>query len=207
MTFEDFTIKLAQQLTLPLPAESAFEKMSVPNRADWKPNEKTRKSAVLVLLYEHGGQIYTPLILRPKYDGVHAGQMAFPGGRQERQDENLARTALREAQEEVGIKASDVTILGELTEIFIAPSNFFVQPVVGFLNYRPTFYPDPREVDAIYEVKLSDLMDETIIGQTTINVRELSLDVPCYDIESRKIWGATALMIAEFNQVVVNMGG
>ena len=78
---EQFINKLTQQLALPLPGEAAFQKMSIPNRSIWKPNEKTRKSAVLILFYKHLNDIYIPLILRPKYDGVHAGQMAFPGGR------------------------------------------------------------------------------------------------------------------------------
>ena len=120
----------------------------------------------------------------------------------ERIDENLTRTALREAQEEVGIRVSDVTVLGQLTELFIPPSNFYVQPVVGILPYRPDFYPDPREVEAVVEVNLERLLDETIVGDTQIDVRGVLIDAPFYQIEGYRVWGATAMMISELLTVM-----
>lgn len=203
---EQFINKLTQQLALPLPGEVAFQKMSIPSRSIWKPNEKTRKSAVLILFYKHLNDIYIPLILRPKYDGVHAGQMAFPGGRFENSDENLIRTAVREAQEEIGIKASDVKIIGQLTEIYIAPSNFLAQPIVGYLPYKPDFYPDPREVDKIFEINLKEFLNTENISTTTIKIKDFSLEVPCYIIQNNIIWGATALMISELNYTIGNIG-
>jgi 8-oxo-dGTP pyrophosphatase MutT (NUDIX family) len=128
--------------------------------------------------------------------------MAFPGGRYEKTDEDLIRTALREAQEEIGIKASDVQILGQLTELFIPPSNFFVLPVIGKLSYRPDFYPDPREVEAVLEVSLNEMMDETIVGSTLLDVRGVSIDAPFYDIQGHQVWGATAMMISELLTVI-----
>jgi len=203
---EQFINKLTQQLALPLPGEVAFQKMSIPSRSIWKPNEKTRKSAVLILFYKHLNDIYIPLILRPKYDGVHAGQMAFPGGRFENSDENLIRTAVREAQEEIGIKASDVKVIGQLTEIYIAPSNFLALPIVGYLPYRPDFYPDPREVDKIFEINLKEFLNTDNISTTTIKIKDFSLEVPCYIIQNNIIWGATALMISELNYTIGNIG-
>jgi len=156
----------------------------------------------LILFYPHKGSIYLPLILRPQYDGVHAGQMAFPGGRMERTDENLIRTALREAQEEIGIRVTDVTVLGHLTEIFIPPSNFYVLPVIGTMPYSPDFYPDPREVEEVVEVPLDTLLDETIVGDTQIDVRGITIDAPFYQIHNQRVWGATAMMIAELLTVI-----
>jgi 8-oxo-dGTP pyrophosphatase MutT (NUDIX family) len=204
MPFNDFINHLQSQLRLPLPGPEAHLKMASASRLRFKaqPNEKTRRSAVLILFYPHRDQILAPLILRPKYDGVHAGQMAFPGGRYEKTDEHLIRTALREAQEEIGIKAADVKVLGKLTELFIPPSNFFVQPVVGTLPYKPDFYPDPREVDAVLEVTLDELMDEGIVGTTQLEVRGVSIDAPFYDIQGHKVWGATAMMISELLTVI-----
>lgn len=167
-----------------------------------QPNEKTRRSAVLILFYPYRDQILVPLILRPKYDGVHAGQMAFPGGRYEKTDENLIRTALREAQEEIGIKAADVQILGKLTELFIPPSNFYVLPVIGKLPYKPDFYPDPREVEAVLEVTLDEMMDESIVGSSVLDVRGVTIDAPFYDIQGHKVWGATAMMISELLTII-----
>ena len=132
--------------------------------------------------------------------------MAFPGGRLENYDENLYRTALREAQEEIGIKATDVKIMGQLTEIFIAPSNFYAQPVVGFIPYKPDFYPDPREVDTVFEVNIKEFLDPKNISKTTITVKELSFEVPCYVINDNIIWGATALMISELTAIIGNSG-
>lgn len=203
-SFHSFTKELRQRLQQPLPGEVAHQKMAsaARYRLGIKPNERTRRSAVLICFYPYQDSVYLPLILRPQYDGVHAGQMAFPGGRVERFDENLTRTALREAQEEVGIRVTDVQVLGLLTELFIPPSNFFVQPVVGMLPYRPDFYPDPREVEAVVEVDLETLMDETIVGDSQIEVRGVIVDAPFYQIQGHRVWGATAMMISELLMVM-----
>lgn len=204
MPFNDFIHHLELQLRQPLPGIELHLKMASATRLQLKsqPNEKTRRSAILILFYPYRDQIFAPLILRPKYDGVHAGQMAFPGGRYEKTDENLLRTALREAQEEIGIKATDVQIIGQLTELFIPPSNFFVLPVVGKLLYKPDFYPDPREVEAVLEVGLHELMDESIIAETQLEVRGVTINTPFYHIQGHKVWGATAMMISELLTVV-----
>ncbi|MBO0951015.1 NUDIX hydrolase [Fibrella forsythiae] len=202
--FSDLTTHLRQRLSESLPGEAAHRKMasSARTKLGIRPNERTRRSAVLILFYPYQSQIFLPLILRPQYDGVHAGQMAFPGGREERTDRDLTQTALREAQEEIGIKVQDVTVLGQLTELFIPPSNFYVQPIVGMLNSRPDFYPDPREVDAVIEVNLATLLDETIVGDSQIEVRGVMVDAPFYQIEGHRVWGATAMMIAELLEVM-----
>ncbi|RIV23659.1 CoA pyrophosphatase [Fibrisoma montanum] len=203
-SFHTFTDSLRRRLQDPLPGELAHSKMAAASRyrLGIKPNERTRRSAVLICFYPYRGSIYLPLILRPQYDGVHAGQMAFPGGRMERFDENLTRTALREAQEEIGIRVSDVTVLGHLTELFIPPSNFYVLPVIGMLPYRPDFYPDPREVEAVVEVDLDTLLDETIVGDSQVEVRGMTVDAPFYQIENYRVWGATAMMISELLMVI-----
>ncbi|GAB3809375.1 CoA pyrophosphatase [Spirosoma humi] len=203
-SFHTFADHLRQRLQEPLPGEAAHKKMAstARYRLGIKPNERTRRSAVLICFYPYQNSIYLPLILRPQYDGVHAGQMAFPGGRMERIDENLTRTALREAQEEVGIRVSDVKVLGLLTELYIPPSNFYVQPVVGVLPYRPDFYPDPREVEAVVEVSLDTLLDETIVGDSQIEVRGVLVDAPFYQIQGYRVWGATAMMISELLMVM-----
>lgn len=202
--YHSFIDALQKRLEKPLPGEEAHRKMASSSRLRLtaKPNERTRRSAVLILFYPYQGAIYLPLILRPQYDGVHAGQMAFPGGRMERTDENLIRTALREAQEEIGIRVNDVKVLGHLTEIFIPPSNFYVLPVVGTIGHAPDFYPDPREVEAVVEVPLDVLLDETIVGDTQIDVRGITIDAPFYQIENQRVWGATAMMIAELLTII-----
>ncbi|GAA4413872.1 CoA pyrophosphatase [Nibrella viscosa] len=203
-SFTTFTETLEKKLREPLPGEAAHRKMASASRLRQmlKPNERTRKSAVLIVFYPYQGSIYMPLILRPIYDGVHAGQMAFPGGRMERTDRSLIQTALREAQEEIGIRVTDVRVLGKLTELYIPPSNFFVLPVVGVLPHRPEFYPDPREVDRVVEVELRSLMDESIIGINEIEVRGTTINAPFYQIQEFRVWGATAMMISELLTVI-----
>ena len=203
--FTTFIEKLKIQLQQPLPGKAAHDKMASDTRLKLKmpsPNERTRESAILILFYPYENEIYLPLILRPQYDGVHGGQMAFPGGRAEREDENLIRTAMREAQEEIGVRLTDITVIGQLTKLFIPPSNFFVQPVVGYMNHRPDFYPDAKEVDKVVEISLQEINNPKIIGRKTLNVRGVEIDAPYYKIQENTVWGATAMMISELLEVI-----
>jgi 8-oxo-dGTP pyrophosphatase MutT (NUDIX family) len=203
--FTTFIDKLKTRLQQPLPGLTAHSVMASETRLKLKmpsPNERTRESAVLILFYPSDNQVFIPLILRPQYDGVHGGQMAFPGGRAEKEDENLVRTALREAQEEIGVRVSDIKVLGKLTKLFIPPSNFYVQPVVGYMTRKPDFYPDPREVDRVIEIALEDLKNPLLIGRKTLNVRGVEVDTPFYDILETTVWGATAMMISELLVVI-----
>jgi 8-oxo-dGTP pyrophosphatase MutT (NUDIX family) len=174
-------------------------------RLKGEPNETTRRSGVLILFYPKGEDIYLPLILRPQYDGVHGGQMAFPGGRAELKDKDIQATALREAQEEIGIKASDVKIIGNLTELYINPSNLLCQPVLGYINYRPDFYPDEREVAAILEVPLSEFRKPETVQTRFVEARGYRFETPGFIIEEQIVWGATAMMIAELIEIIRNI--
>ncbi|UBM58203.1 CoA pyrophosphatase [Marinilongibacter aquaticus] len=168
-----------------------------------KPEElsNSRKSAVLLMLYPDKNEIYLPFILRPPYDGTHGGQISFPGGRMEEVDESFERTALREAEEEIGIKSLDVTILGELSPVYIPPSNFLVKPFVGYMNYRPVFYPDEREVAEVIEVPLSQLKHEKL-EKRVIDVRGNRLVAFGFEANGNWIWGATALMVWELMEML-----
>lgn len=202
--FYKFIQNIEKQLQKPLPGRAAHLKMAPSSRLnnlEFLPNERTRKSAILILFYPYLNEIYLPLILRPAYDGVHGGQMAFPGGRMEKEDESLIRTALREAQEEIGVKLTDIKVLGTLTEQFIPPSNFFVLPVIGYLTHKPDFYPDAREVDKVIELTLPEIQDPSIVGVNILNVRGVEVQAPFYNIQDNHVWGATAMMIAELLEV------
>lgn len=205
MNFADLTKHLTQKLKEhPLPGHEAIMQKMSPYRLKVKvePNANTRRSAILMMFYPKGDEIFLPLILRPQYDGVHGGQMAFPGGRVEQSDKNIQETALREAQEEIGIKATDVKIISNLTELFIPPSNMFCQPVMGFMSYRPDFYPDEREVAGIFEVSISEILDPSIVQVRTVETRGVRLETPCFVIQEQVVWGATALMIAEMIEIL-----
>ncbi len=203
--FTTFIEKLSLRLQKTLPGQDAHDKMASESRLKLKmpsPNERTRESAVLILFYPSEKKIFIPLILRPQYDGVHGGQMAFPGGRAEKEDESLIRTAMREAQEEIGVRLTDITVIGQLTRLFIPPSNFFVQPVVGYMNHKPDFYPDAREVDKVIEIGLEEIINPEIIGRKILIIKGIEIDAPFYQIQEHTVWGATAMMISELLTVI-----
>lgn len=198
-SFPQFIEKLGARLKKPLPGEMAHQVMEALSASwlDSEPSESTRRSAVLILLYPHENEIYFPLILRSSYHGLHSGQMAFAGGKYEQPDGDLICTALREAQEEIGIDPAGVKILGVLTEIFIFPSDFLVLPVIGYSTSRPTFLPNEREVEAIFETPLSYFSKPGIVGCSEIQIPNELVLTPHYEIEGHKVWGATAKMVHE----------
>ncbi|MDI9356774.1 MAG: CoA pyrophosphatase [Chitinophagaceae bacterium] len=174
------------------PSPDSSERFHIEGRTD------ASKSAVLILFYPTDNKNpHFPLIQKPKNSRVHSNQIAFPGGRYEEQDTNLFRTALRETQEEIGIDASTVHIIGNLTSLYIPISNFILFPVVGFLDYSPTFIPDNNEVAKIIPAPVEWLLHTEI---KTKNIPLYSIHntlVPCYEIENHVIWGATAMVLSE----------
>lgn len=202
---------LEKQLQLPFPGENAHMKMASRLRLkemkfDYK-TENAIKSAVLILFYPDtsDGKIKIALILRPDYDGVHSGQVAFPGGRMENEDTTLIHTALREAREEVNIQPEKVTIMGTLSDLYIPPSNYIVTPVLGYSHLRPEFLPDKEEVAAIIEADINLLFDESIRKEKVINVRGYEIEAPYYDINGYVVWGATAMILSELTDVIESL--
>ena len=204
--FSSLIEKIRKNIQKTLPGEKAHKIMEALSAKYLKlnPTEKTRKSAVLILLYPIDNEIHFPLILRNSYDGFHSNEIGFPGGRFEISDENLIQTALREAQEEIGINPDEVKILGTLTDIFIGPSDFNVLPVVGYLPYRPDFVPDSREVQQIFELKLNYFSNPNIVGYSEISIPGDLVTTPYYEVNNHKVWGATAKIILELLFVLNN---
>jgi 8-oxo-dGTP pyrophosphatase MutT (NUDIX family) len=205
--FSDFSKQLTAQLQLPLPGYEAQFKMAREFRPHPIDTEfyhaKAKLGAVLILFYPKENNIHTVLIQRPTYDGVHSGQVAFPGGKKDEGDTSLTETALREAHEEVGIDKNKIQVAGQLTHLYIPPSNFLVTPVVAFAESRPDFILQKEEVDEVIEVDLNMLCDESIINEKSITIMQgMKLKVKCYDIFGRTVWGATAMMIAELNEIL-----
>ena len=205
-TFNSFCNKLQNKLSEALPGKDAHLKMASNVRLDelkFNSGKKpARLSSVLILLYLKNNKIYTSFILRPKYDGVHSGQVAFPGGRQEDEDKSVIHTALREAKEEVNIEPSKITVLGTLSDLFIPPSNFLVTPVLAFSECRPDFIPQESEVEKIIEANISFLFDESIIKRKILYVRNTKIDAPCFEVDGQTIWGATAMILSELKDVI-----
>jgi len=134
----------------------------------------------------------------------HKGQISFPGGRKEAGDADALATALRETEEEIGVAASTIIPLGTLTSLYIPVSNFLVQPFVGFLREAPQFRVDPVEIERIISIPLHYLQTEEVVKRTAITVSgQYSLsDVPYFDLYGEVMWGATAMITAEFLEVI-----
>jgi 8-oxo-dGTP pyrophosphatase MutT (NUDIX family) len=200
--YEPFLHQLRIDLHSPLPGRAAQLRMAPLPRPDSESSldqvrPDARRGGVLILLYPHLDQIYLPLILRPTYDGVHSGQVGFPGGRYEEGDADLTATALREADEEIGVAADQLTVLGQLSSLYIFPSNFLVYPTVAWTPQRPAFHIDPYEVAQLLEVALLDLLNPTNRRQEEWQLRGRVANVPFFFIQDQKIWGATAMMLSE----------
>jgi 8-oxo-dGTP pyrophosphatase MutT (NUDIX family) len=175
-----------------------------PRRMTEKVPEDHRKCGVLLLFYQDNSNLFIPLIKRPQYPGAHSGQVALPGGKVEPNDSNVIVTALREAEEEIGIDASKVEVMGRLTDVYIPVSNFLVSPVVGFLDFKPTFVPEQREVAKIISTTLVHLVQPEIVKQTPISLGSGNyIETPYFDIEGEKVWGATAMILSELIQVLI----
>ncbi|MEI8204308.1 MAG: CoA pyrophosphatase [Bacteroidota bacterium] len=164
-----------------------------------------KKSAVLILFYSKNDEIYTVLIQRPVYNGVHSNQISFPGGKHEISDKNLHETAIRECFEEIGIQIGEGDVIGELSELFIPPSSFRVLPVLSCIYFEPIFKPNEFEVQHIIEAKLSDLFNPKNVKKVSMNVRGIQFKTPAIVLNQQVIWGATAMIINELKEVCKDM--
>lgn len=194
--------EIRQNIQQPLPGNAAQLRMA-PSHKDglvrnYDKNRPIRKSAVLIALYPNNDKICTLLIKRAAYDGVHSGQVSFPGGKFEESDESLIHTALREAQEEVGIDPLKVEVLGTLTTLFIPVSNMEVLPVIGLLKDKPELHLNLEEVEFTIEVPIFHLKNPKNHFYKTINIKEYSIQAPYIKVDCEDVWGATAMIISEF---------
>lgn len=208
MTLTQIVDRLNDRLQYDLPGESSHVKMSARavsgQRFKFNNRSEARKGAVLILLYELGDEVHFVLTQRPDYRGAHGGQISFPGGKYEDQDSDLFATALREAEEEVGVNRNIVNVIGSLSEYFVGASNHLVLPVVGYAEQTPEFIPDDREVAEILSIPLFDLMDDARLKSTILEVGEnrFRLNAPYFDLHEKIVWGATAGMLSEFKDIV-----
>lgn len=200
--FTDFFKNLKAELKKDLPGVKAHVKMAPGIRDMFKPNTKSRKAGVLILLYPKNQELYVAFIRRTEYNGPHSGQISFPGGKIEEIDKDIIQTALRESKEEIGIDPSKVNIFGKLTRLHIPVSNFLVYPVIGRYETTPEFIADPTEVKEVLEIKLKDLMNPDNCTTKEFNYGEISFLAPIYNPNNITIWGATAMILSEFLEIV-----
>jgi 8-oxo-dGTP pyrophosphatase MutT (NUDIX family) len=204
----NFKENLIQLLKKPLPGEEAQWRMAHIAREKLNEKEldgrKARQSAVMVLFCKNEANDYfLPLTLRWDYKGVHSNQVSFPGGKMEESDESLMHTAIRECEEEIGVK-NDVDILGRLTPLYIPVSNFMVHPFVGYSNtLNPVFTPQQSEVKQVLKLHTHDLLSNSIEKETIVNpAPNIRFKTPYFDVEGQVVWGATAMILSELKAVL-----
>ena len=194
---------------MPLPGEKAHYKMAPVARLEAltkiaRDKNEARKASVLALFYpSETNETYLILILRKTYKGVHSAQVGFPGGKAEPEDDSAQETALRETEEEVGVSRNDVVVLKKMTEIYIPPSDFFVQPFMGITNKTPQFVAQEEEVEALIKVPLSHFLDDDVLAIKKITTSYANaIDVPAYVLNGHIVWGATAMMLSEIRELL-----
>jgi 8-oxo-dGTP pyrophosphatase MutT (NUDIX family) len=193
--------RLEEEFSKPLPGEEAQFRMSPSLRRRLVNNQPLKKSGVLILLYPYHDSVHTVFIRRAEYEGVHSGQVSFPGGMFEKGDHSLAHTALREAMEETGMPAEAAKIIGQLTPLHIPVSNINVFPYVAVSVERPDFSHDPSEVQYLIETSMDELLNASNRKVKSMHIAGNEVDVPYFDIQGNHIWGATAMILSEFLEI------
>jgi len=164
------------------------------------PGHSPRPAAVLVLVYpDRIGEARIVLIERATHEGHHSGEVSFPGGKAEPDDRDLAATALREAQEEVGLDpvAAGVAVVGRLEAFWIPVSDFHVTPVVALAERAPLMEPDPREVARIVEPRLARFLPDAPIAVVERTIDGWPLRYGAFDVDGLFVWGATARILSQ----------
>ncbi len=190
--------ELRTSLSKPLPGVKAQEIMAPFGRNLKEKYTNPVKGAVMILLFEKENELCTLFIRRPDYDGVHSGQVAFPGGKYEKGDRDLIHTALRETYEEIGVEPNIIKIIGKLSPLYIPVSNIEVLPVVGFLNSAPILNLNKAEVRYVIIEKLGDFLNPEILSTLHLSLEIGKIEAPAYHISNEMIWGATAMIFSEF---------
>lgn len=182
----DFDVVTAQQPMIPATRRMYPDK-----------GENSRQAGVLVLLYPCDDELRFVLTRRTTTLRGHSGQISFPGGKRDQTDRTIVETALRETCEELGICDDGMAVLGQLSTIYIPPSNFEVFPTVAAIDTVPTFTPNPAEVDEVFSVPVAALLDERFKQSEESTFREEPVTIPFYGFHEQKVWGATAIMLSE----------
>jgi 8-oxo-dGTP pyrophosphatase MutT (NUDIX family) len=204
---QSFADKLRNEILNGLPGTDVQWQMASSDRMlkifPRSPGKDVRIAAVLILLFPHKESIYTVFIQRPDYNGVHSGQISFPGGKKELSDENVIQTAIREANEEIGVDPSKISVIGTLTPLFIPVSNTIVTPVVSWIKEKPVFNHQPEEVVFLIDADIKILLDLSIVKTKPFEIRGEIIEVKYFDYDGNMIWGATAMILHELLTILI----
>ena len=202
LKIDTFLSELEKELKNSLPGKDAQKLMApsfrIPGISHFK-RKNFKESSVIILLYPVNGDLNTVFILRSP-NGPHRGEISLPGGKAEDIDISAAQTAMRECNEEIGVE-KDIKIIGRLTGLYVPFSNYMIYPFIGYVNYKPSFIPNIDEVEEIIEVRLKDLFAEENRMSKYIRLAFFKIRAPYYNIRGKHVWGATAMIISEFDEI------
>ena len=160
-------------------------------------------ASVLIIFFEND-ENNTSFVLteRANYNGHHAKQISFPGGKKDINDTNLINTAIRETSEEIGIFIEPTDVFKELTEIYIPPSNFLAHPFLALYEGKPKFQKN-YEVASILTPTIADLQDSDNIQIRKVNIgANKQIETPCFLFNNQIVWGATAMILSELRELL-----
>lgn len=198
--FARFEATLTAALARPLPAGAAHELLAPQPRRPWPPDSSpatARDAAGLLLVFPIDDRAHLVLTVRADTLGRHGGQVSLPGGVVE-PGEPFEDAALREAHEEIALDRTQVRIVGRLTALEIPVSGFRLHPIVGVADRRPVLRPAAGEVAEILEVPLDNLMSPATLGLVERRRGGLVVAAPAFLHGGHEVWGATAMVLAEF---------
>lgn len=188
-----------------LPGEISHKKMLPPERnlSYSKEEQKlVKKSSILVLIYPDGDELFTCLMKRPDTMKYHPGQICFPGGRIEEDDEDEIHTALREANEEIGLNPNEIEVVGQLSNLHISVSRFEISPIVAVSLKKPVIIGNPSEVEKLFFLPIIKQLHLEKYPTTALKTNNGQINVPCLFFENEIIWGATAMILSELFDVL-----
>lgn len=195
--------RLKESVKRELPGAKTHRLLLPPGR-ELNPNgDKSTilQSSVLMLLFPVHQKINTCLIRRTATMRNHSGQIAFPGGRYELSDKDLMQTALRESFEEIGTDSNQVEIIGSLTPLYVQVSNFIINPFLGWSDTVPDFKIDNHEVESLIMIPVEKLVHHSTFQVQNVTTIHGTFEVPGFYVGGSFIWGATAMIISEFNEI------
>jgi 8-oxo-dGTP pyrophosphatase MutT (NUDIX family) len=205
MRFVDVETRLRLAMGGPLPGLEAQLRFAPQPRPGWEPGHSpadARQAAGLLLVFPVDGEAHLVLTVRASHLPSHPGQVSLPGGAVEA-GETIEEAALREAREEVGLDATAVRLFGRLTPLHIPVSGFVLHPVVALLDRPPDLSPSGDEVERILRVPLRDLADPARrLLRRGLREGRGEVDIPYIDIDGAELWGATAMILAEFVSIL-----
>ncbi len=204
MDIHTLKIKLAQHLVKELPGKPAQKIMLTKprNPINYSSNsECPNPAAVLILLFPVKQDIRFFLTKRTNVVQYHKGQISLPGGAWE-EGEQLWGTALRETNEEIGVREDHIQFIGELTPLFVPVTGFLIHPFVGWVDEEPETSPDPTEVESLFSASVLSLTDQNSCQCEERTIRGHVFDVPYFQLNREKVWGATSMILSEFKTVL-----